>query len=222
MNLSGNPLDFLYAFAGGVLVSFTPCVFPLVPVSAAYIGATGASNRRKGFLLSLVYVSGIAVTYAILGIIASLTGRLFGMVSSHPVTYGIVGTVIIFFGLAMLDIIPISVHTSIKLPFLLKGNFFSTFFIGMVSGLIIGPCTAPALGAILVYLATKRNIIYGALLLCTFAYGMGLILILAGTFSSFFAGLPKSGKWFIYIKRIAAIVLFTMGAYFLYTAIRRI
>ncbi|HNX81092.1 MAG TPA: cytochrome c biogenesis protein CcdA [Candidatus Omnitrophota bacterium] len=221
MNLSGNPLDFVYAFVGGILISFTPCVFPLVPVSAAYIGATGASSRRKGFLLSFVYVSGIAITYAALGVIASLTGQIFGIISSHPATYAVVGFVIMFFGLAMFDIIPLPVQSGIKLPSFLKGNYFSTFFIGMVSGLIIGPCTAPALGAILVYLAAKKNIVYGASLLCAFAYGMGVILILAGTGSSFFAGLPKSGKWLIFVKRCAAVVLVTMGVYFLYTAIRR-
>ncbi len=222
MNLSGNPLDFIYAFVGGVLVSFTPCVFPLVPVSAAFIGASGAKSRRKGFWLSLVYVSGIAVTYALLGIIASLTGRIFGMISSHPATYAVVGIIIMLFGLSMLDIIPLPVQTRVTLPAIMKGNYLSTFFIGMVSGLIIGPCTAPALGAILVYLAAKENIVYGAFLLCAFAYGMGLILILAGTFSSFFANLPKSGKWLIFVKRLAAAILLTMGAYFLYTAIRRI
>ena len=104
MTLSGNPLDYLWVFLGGVLTSFTPCVYPLIPVSAAYIGTREGVSRAKGFTLSLTYVSGIALTYSCLGLLASLSGLLFGRVSSHPITYIVVGIVIIIFGLSMFGV----------------------------------------------------------------------------------------------------------------------
>jgi len=94
MNLLGNPLDYLLVFGAGALVSFSPCVYPLLPVSIGIIGAKSGS-KLKGFLSSLVYVSGIAITYSVLGLIASLTGMLFGKISTHPVTNIVVGLIFI-------------------------------------------------------------------------------------------------------------------------------
>lgn len=219
--LSENPVDYLKAFLGGVGISFTPCVYPLIPVIIGYIGIKAGTARLKGFTLSLTYVSGIAVTYSLLGLFASLTGRLFGTISSAPLTYIIVGAVVIFFGLSMLEVFNLSLPAIIKLPVLKESNYFSTFLLGLSSGLIIGPCTAPALGAILLYLATKKNVIYGVTVLFSFAYGMGLVLILAGTFGSLLVKLPKSGKWLVYIKRLGALILLGAGLSFIFTGIRR-
>lgn len=214
MNLSGNPFDYLVAFLGGIFISFTPCVYPLIPVSVSYIGAKSSGSKLRGFTLSLTYVTGVAVTYAVLGLAASLTGKIFGAVSTHPLTYIITGSVIIFFGLSMAGFFTLKVPNIVKLPGLNKQNYFSTFFLGLVSGLIVGPCTTPALGAILIYLAAKKNLFYGTTLLLSFAYGMGLVLILIGTFSSGLINrLPKSGRWLLYIQKISAAVLIGFGLY---------
>ena len=214
MNLSGNPFDYLVAFLGGIFISFTPCVYPLIPVSVSYIGAKSSGSKLRGFTLSLTYVTGVAVTYAVLGLAASLTGKIFGAVSTHPLTYIITGSVIIFFGLSMAGFFTLKVPNIVKLPGLNKQNYFSTFFLGLVSGLIVGPCTTPALGAILIYLAAKKNLLYGTTLLLSFAYGMGLVLILIGTFSSALINrLPKSGRWLLYIQKISAAVLIGFGLY---------
>lgn len=222
MNLSGSPFDYLFAFFGGVLVSFTPCVYPLIPVSVGYIGVNAINSKFKGFTLSLTYVSGIAVTYAVLGLIASLTGGIFGRISSHPVTYLFVGLVNILLSLSMFDLFHLSLsHDIAKLHKHKKHDYFSTFILGLVSGLIIGPCLTPVLGAILAYLATKNNIFYGMTLLFSFAYGMGFILILAGTSSAILLRLPKSGRWLTYVKRLGASIILISGIYYIYIAIRR-
>ncbi len=221
MSPSGSPLDFLWAFFGGVLISFTPCVFPLIPVTINYIGVNATQSRLRGLSLSLVYVSGMALVYSLLGLFASLTGQIFGQVSSHPVTYIITGTVIIFFGLSMFDLFSLSLTNFIRLPRIKSRGYFSVFLLGAVSGLIIGPCLSPALGAILAYLVAKKNILYGMFLLFCFAYGMGLALILAGTFSGFLLKIPKSGKWLGYTKIISGIIILVLGAYFVYSGIRR-
>jgi len=222
MNLSGTPLDFPIAFLGGILASFTPCVYPLIPITIGYIGVKAERSKAQGFFLSASYVTGIAVTYSLLGLLASLTGTIFGTISSSPVAYFFVGAVIILFGLSMLDLFIIPVPRFIKLPAFKKQNYFSAFVLGLSSGLIASPCLTPVLGSILLYLTTKKSLVYGTTLLFCFAYGMGFVLVLLGTFSAALIHLPKSGKWMENIKRFAAFVLILLGVYFIVTAIRRL
>jgi thiol:disulfide interchange protein DsbD len=221
MTLSGNPSDYLFAFLGGLFFSFTPCVYPLIPISIGYIGIRAGQSKLAGLLLSLAYVTGIALTYSMLGLVASLTGTIFGRVSAHPAIHLVIGIIIILFGLSMLDLFAVTLPNNIKMPTFRKHNYFSAFVLGLGSGLMISPCATPVLGSILLYLAAKKNLFYGTTILLTFAYGMGLILVLAGTFSSFLLRLPKSGKWMLYIKRLYAIILLGVGIYFVFTAIRR-
>jgi len=219
MNLPGNPLSFIGAFLGGVLVSFSPCVYPLVPITLGFIGVKAGSSRLRGLILSLIYVSGLAVTYSILGLIASLTGRLFGQISNHPVSFLIIGNACIIAGLSFFDIINISFRgLSLENKIKMKGDFFSVFLLGLASGLVAGPCTAPALGTILLYVATKQNIFYGASLLFLFAYGMGFLLILAGTLSAVFINLSRSGIWLGRLKKLSGFILLGIGEYFLIKA----
>lgn len=222
LQLTGGPFDFLIAFAGGVLLSFTPCVYPLIPVSAGYIGVRSGGSRWKGFSLSLAYVFGVAVTYSGLGIAASLTGGFFGAVSMHPATHIVVGALILLFGLSMFEFFTIPLPAAFKLPVLQRGNYLSTFILGLGSGLTVSPCITPVLGSILVYLAAKNNIPYGAALLFSFACGMGVLLIVIGTFSSIVLSLPKSGKWLTYFKRVWAVVLSGIGIYFIVSGIGRL
>lgn len=222
MILSGNPFDYVIAFFGGVMVSFTPCVYPLIPISIGYIGASAAGSKLKGFTLSLAYVTGVAVTYSVLGLLASLGGTLFGTISSHPVTYFTVGIVIILFGFSMLGLFFIPLPQIIKPLALKKKGYLEVFFLGLSSGLIASPCLTPVLGTILVYLTAKGNIFYGTTLLFSFAYGMGTVLIIAGTLGAQLINLTKSGKWMTYIKNICAFLLIAMGIYFIYEGTRRI
>jgi thiol:disulfide interchange protein DsbD len=219
MNLQGEHLSFISAFLGGVLVSFSPCVYPLVPITLGFIGVEAGSSRLKGLILSLVYISGLAFTYSILGLIASLSGRLFGQISSHPVSFLIIGNACIVTGLSFFDIIQIN-FTGIRLQNKIKmtGGIFPSFLLGLISGLAVSPCTAPILGTILLYVATKQNIFYGATLLFVFAYGMGFLLILVGTFSSIFVNLSKSNAWMMWVKKLSGFLLLGMGEYFLIQA----
>ncbi|MFH0738360.1 MAG: cytochrome c biogenesis protein CcdA [Candidatus Omnitrophota bacterium] len=221
MNLSGSPLDYLWAFLGGFLASLSPCVYPLIPITAGFIGVSSSGKRLRGFTLSLSYVTGIAITYSILGLVASLTGQLFGLISSHPITYLAVGFVFTLFGLSMLDLFVLPLKNLIKLPALKKQNHISILILGLSSGLVVGPCVTPVLGAILAYLVTKKNIFYGVSMLVCFSYGLGLIFILVGIFSSLLINLPKLGRWMQGIKRISALIVIAIGLYFIFTASRR-
>ena len=202
-------------------MSLTPCIYPLIPITVGFIGANSSGSRTKGFSLSLVYVTGMALVYSGLGLFASLTGTIFGEISSHPVTDFIVGSIVFMFGLSMLDIFTLHMPQFIKLPQVTQGGYFPAFLLGVSSGFVVGPCLTPVLGSILLYLAKKQNILYGTTLLFTFACGMGLILVLIGTFSGLLTALPKSGKWLVYIKRVCALILIGAGLFFIFLAVRR-
>jgi len=215
-------LAFLAAYIGGVLVGFTPCVYPLIPITVGFIGAQGSSSKLRGFLLSLFYVLGLAITYSIMGAFAVLSGKLFGQMQTTPLTYFIMANLCIFMGLAMLGVFNISLPFPQKLVRLTDGNnkkgWFGSFLIGATSGIIIGPCTAPVLAVLLGFVAVRINLILGISLLFVFAFGMGTLLIIAGTFAGLIAALPRSGKWMTKINYIFGWILIGAGEYFLYTA----
>lgn len=221
MHLSGSPFDFLIAFFGGLLASLTPCVYPLIPISAGFIVGNARNSRSRGFFLSLSYVTGIAITYSFLGILAVLTGSIFGKFSSHPAVNLVSGILILIFGLFMFDLFHFNFTSNLKLPAVRTGSFFSALVLGILSGLMISPCLTPILASILAYLSITKNVFYGGFLLFCFSYGMGLIFILIGTFGPALTGLPKPGKWMAAMKRICASVIVLSGLYFIWAAIRR-
>lgn len=221
MLLFGSPFDFIFAFFGGLLASLTPCVYPLIPISTGYIIGNAQNSKIKGFLLSLFYVTGIAVTYSSLGILAVSTGRIFGEFSVNPIVNLVSGVLILIFGISMFDLFHFNFTLNLRLPVHRKRSYFLALFLGLVSGLMISPCLTPILGAILAYLSTTKNIFYGGFLLLSFSYGMGLIFILIGTFGVSLTGLPKPGKWMVAVKKICAAIIVLTGLYFIFTTIRR-
>lgn len=210
-----NPaLAFVGVFVAGLLTSFTPCVYPVIPLTLGVIGARSAGGRWKGLALSLIYVLGMAIVYAILGAFASLTGKLFGQVGSSPYSYFIVANVCLLFGLSMLGVFQFPQISFSTGPKKIKG-IFDVFFAGAVAGLIVGPCTAPVLASVLVYVGSKQNLIYGFSLLFVFGYGVGFLLILLGTFTGLLASLPKSGFWLERVKQFFGWCLIFAAEYFL-------
>ena len=215
-------LAFLAVYLGGVLISFTPCVYPVIPITVAFIGARGQGSRGRGLILSLVYVTGMAVTYTILGVVAALSGSLFGRIQSNPWSYFLIGNLCIAIGLSMLDVFSFSVRTPGFVTRVRSGNgkrgLAGSFLVGAASGLVMGPCTAPALAVILGYAATRQNVALAAGLMFVFAFGMGTLLILVGTFAGLLAGIPKSGEWMTRISRVFGWILLGAGEYFLVNA----
>jgi cytochrome c-type biogenesis protein len=215
-------LAFLAAYLGGLVISFTPCTYPLIPVTVGFIGAQSSSSRLRGFFLSLFYVGGLASTYSLLGGAAALSGKLFGQMQTTPWTYFIMANLCLVMGLSMLDVFSISLTFPQRMMKLAgpnnKNGFLDSFLLGAISGVVIGPCTAPALGVLLGYVAVKTNILLGMTLLFVFAFGMGTLLIIVGTFAGFIAALPKSGPWMTKIKVVFGLILIGAAEYFLYTA----
>jgi cytochrome c-type biogenesis protein len=215
-------LSYVAVYLGGVLVSFTPCTYPLLPITIAFIGAQGSESRGRGFLLSLIYVLGMAVTYTLLGAVAALSGKLFGQFQASPWTSFFIGNLCILMGLSTMDVFTLP----LRMPeFIMRAQprkraagVTGSFLVGAASGLVMGPCTAPALAVVLGYAATRQNVAFASGLMFVFAVGMGTLLILAGTFAGLLAGIPKSGAWLVRINRICGWILLGTGEYFLITA----
>lgn len=211
-------LAFFAVFIGGILTSFEPCIYVMLPITVAVIGSQSEGKKLKSFLMSVVYVSGISVTYSALGAIAALTGSIFGSMSTKPIVNFIMGNICILLGLSMFDIFHIKIPSFISN---LQGKrigkgFTMIFFLGIFSGLVAGPCTAAVLGVTLAYVATKQNLFFGISLLFTFSIGMGILLIIIGTFTGILTSIPKAGPWMEKIRKILGIILICIGEYFLY------
>jgi cytochrome c-type biogenesis protein len=219
--IQGSPfLAYLVAYLGGVLVSFTPCVYPVIPVAVAYVTGASEGGRQNSASLSLVYILGMALTYTALGVIASLTGKLFGRIQANPWTHIVSANIFILMGLSMMEVFSLPVPaflTGLQKKEMKKG-WAGSFVLGITSGFIIGPCSAPILIVLLGYVAARQGVIYGMSLLFMFALGMGTLLFILGTFAGFIAALPKAGYWMVRVRKTLGWVLIFMGEYFLFMA----
>lgn len=203
------------SFLAGVIVSFSPCIYPLIPITLGVVGAVSASSRTKGFWLSLVFVLGVAAVYTILGVISAGLGVLFSTFFINPLTYLFLAMVFLVLGASILGIIRLKIPLfSLNYQPVGKKGFLSVFILGLVSGLALIPCNFPVLGAILSLIYLKQNIIYGAVALFLFSLGYGTLLIIIGTFSSLVRKLPKSGPWLMIIHRALGGVFLIMGGYY--------
>jgi len=218
--LQGAPLLALpAAYLAGVLTSFTPCIYPLIPITIGIIGAKSSQTRKRGFLLSLVYVLGLSLVYAALGAIAAMSGMFFGQISTSMWADLIVGNLFMLFGLSMLDVF------SLQFTFLQKWNpaakgsgFLTAFLFGGVSAIIAGPCTTPVLGTLLAFVASRQNVLLGVSMLFLFAFGMGSLLLIVGTFTGLLSTIPRSGAWMVTIKKAFGFLMIGLGEYFILKA----
>ncbi len=195
-------LAFLLVYLGGVVTSFTPCVYPMVPITVGFMGGQVGNSRLRTVALLLCYVLGIAVTYAALGAAAALTGATFGTFANNPWVYVVVAVVIALFGLAMMDLftLPLPTFLTSRTGEARRG-FVGAAVMGLTAGLVAAPCTAPVLGAVLVYVAGQQNVLFGVSLLFVFAIGLSTLLVLVGLFTGLVANLPASGPWMERLKR---------------------
>jgi cytochrome c-type biogenesis protein len=206
------------SYAGGVLTSFTPCLYPIIPILLAHVGARSADSRFKGFLHSLFFVIGLALTYSILGVIASVTGMMFGEIQSSPWAHLVVANIILLFGLSMLGVYDIHLPQFLQPKARKREGFLGTFLLGFASGFIAAPCTTPVLGALLAYVGCQQNIVFGFVLLFVFSIGMGTLPIIVGTSTGLLLSLPKSGKWMVVVKKIMGWAMIILAEYFIVQA----
>jgi thiol:disulfide interchange protein DsbD len=176
-------------------------------------------------LLSVMYAMGMAITYAALGMAAALTGRVFGEVTAHPLSYLVMGNVCILLSLSLFDVFRLPIPGFLARPGRTDGEgdtMRGAFLVGICSGIVVGPCTAPVLGGLLLYVGSSGHPVFGASLLFTFAVGMALPVVVLGTFAGLLAGLPRSGAWLMKVKKGFGVLLLLAGEYLLLEAGKRL
>ena len=204
-------INLLVFFAVGVGLAFTPCVFPMFPILSSLIAGQQNLSTKKAFALSFVYIQGMAVTYAALGlVVAALGGQVQGYLQ-HP--YVLISFSLLFVLLAM----SMFGWYEIKLPSSMMnkltqvsnnqkgGNYVGVFLMGVLSGLIASPCTTAPLSAALLYVAQSGDYLVGGLTLYVLSLGMGLPLLLLGTSGGKL--LPKAGGWMEQVKTLFGFVM---------------
>lgn len=217
--LQQNPLVAVaLLFAAGVLTSLTPCIYPMIPITVGAIGGTAGAGRSRGrtAALTLTYVAGLALFYALLGTIAGATGTLFGTIGANPWARFAVGNLLLLFGLAMLDVFPVSAPQKLLawVGRIQGGTIPGVFLLGATSGIVAAPCGAPAFAAVLTWVAGTGSAVLGFFYLFVFSLGMTALLVLVGLFSGTLAALPRSGRWMVWIKKLGGILLITMAEYY--------
>lgn len=217
--LSANPLLAVATlFGAGLLTSLTPCVYPMIPITVSVITGTAAENqtRARTTLLTLTYAAGLASFYALLGLLAGLTGTLFGTVSANPWALLAMGNLLLLFALFMLDVFPVPVPRRwMEWAGTRKGGSFgAVFLLGATSGIVAAPCGAPAFAVVLTWVASTRAGLMGFVYLFVFSLGMTALLIVVGIFSGSLARLPRSGPWMVWMKRAAAVLMLGMAQYY--------
>jgi len=205
-------------FLAGLATSLTPCIYPMIPITAGVIGGSRAASPARGrtVRLTLTYAAGLALLYATLGLLAGLSGTLFGTVSANPWARFAIGNLLLLLALAMLDVIPVAAPGRLLAwaGRLGGGSYPAVFLLGATSGLVAAPCGAPAFAAVLTWVATTRSGVLGFLYLFVFSLGMTAILVLVGLFSGTLTALPRSGAWMTWIKKGAGVVLLGMAEYY--------
>ena len=221
--LLAEPLHALpVLFLAGLLTSVTPCVYPMIPITIGILGGAGAEgrSRRRTVAYTLLYASGLALVYASLGLLAGLTGTLFGTISSNRWAYLFMANLLLLAGLAMLEVFPVAVPDRIVAWASRFGgrSAGSVFLMGATSGLVAAPCGAPAFAAVLTFVGHTRSAALGFLYLFVFSIGMTALLIAVGLSAGTLATLPKAGRWLGWVKKGAGVVILGMAEYYLIKA----
>jgi thiol:disulfide interchange protein DsbD len=209
-------------FGAGVLTSLTPCIYPMIPITAGVISGTAgeAAPRSRVVGLTLAYITGLALLYAVAGLIAGLSGQLFGTIATSVWARLLVATLLAVFGLAMLDVFRVSAPRRLVdwAGGLGAGSYPAVFALGATSGLVAAPCGAPAFAAVLTWVSTTGSAWLGFVYLFVFSLGMTALLFLVGVSAGAANRLPKAGTWTLRVKKIAGILMLGMSVYYVYQA----
>ena len=206
----------LIAFLLGLLLSLTPCIYPMIPITIGILQAQSSSSLARNFGLAMAYTMGIATTFALLGLAAALAGHAFGSFMNNPIVILVIIALLVYSALSLFGLY------EIRIPRFLQGSntsrggsFVAAFLFGAASGTIASPCLSPGLLFMLTLVATLKSFWAGFILLFAFAIGLSIPLLVVGTFSGSMNLLPRAGSWMVEIKYLLGFMLLGMCFYFL-------
>lgn len=207
-------------FGFGLLLAFTPCVLPMVPIlSSLIIGQRTQVTTRRAFLLSLSYVLAMALTYTLAGIAAGLFGSNLQAAFQNPWILGSISLVFVLLALAMFDVYQLQLPPSWQARLneysnrQTAGTYIGAAVMGFVSALVVGPCVAAPLAGILLYIGISGDALLGGVSLFALSLGMGLPLLVIGTSAGRL--LPKAGGWMTTVKSVFGVLMLAVAIWFL-------
>ena len=225
------------AYFGGVLASLTPCVYPMIPITVSVVGGSPEDRENRPWhqiwLRGSIYVLGMTVTYSFLGVLAGITGKVFGSFTNTSGWYLTLGMIMTLAALVMLDVVPFDPLVwweSFKRKFKGGANYVAQpiahkemtwagiFVLGASSGLIAAPCTTPVLTSILAYIAKTQSIGLGLALMFSFSLGLGTLLLVIAGFTGAIQLMPRSGMWMKKVKLASGFILLIFAEYLVFRA----
>lgn len=196
-------LAVLLCFASGILTSLTPCVYPMIPITINIFGRAAQKHGKNHkvstfnwhtFFLSSVYVAGMAATYSIMGLVAGLTGSLFGKLLQSSLMLAFLTLLFLTLALGQWGLFKIALPASWQTKLARIGDSESLpgiFLMGLFSGLIVSPCVGPVIAGILAFVFDTSNALHGLVYFFSFSLGLGVLFLLIGGFSGVLAKLPN-------------------------------
>lgn len=211
-------LAFGSIFVIGLALNLTPCVYPMMSVTVSLFGGQQTTTFGASFVRALVYVFGIVVMYSVLGVIAALTGSLFGAWLQSPWVLGAIGVLLFLLALSMFGLYELQLPSSWmnKLGAANQVTGFAGLFLsGLVVGIFAAPCIGPPIIALLAFVGSEGNVLFGLGIFSVLAFGLGVPYLLLGTFSGLLQRMPKSGVWMVWVKKLFGVVLVGAALFYL-------
>lgn len=211
-------LAFGSIFLIGLALNLTPCVYPMMSVTVSLFGGQQTASFGASFVRALVYVFGIVVMYSVLGVIAALTGSLFGAWLQSPWVLGAIGVLLFLLALSMFGLYELQLPSSWmnKLGAANQVTGFAGLFLsGLVVGIFAAPCIGPPIIALLAFVGSEGNVLFGLGIFSVLAFGLGVPYLLLGTFSGLLQRMPKSGVWMVWVKKLFGVVLVGAALFYL-------
>jgi len=206
------PIRLLFVYLLGLLMSLTPCIYPMIPITMGVLQASKQSSLLRNFLLASIYTAGLATTFAMLGLLAAYGGSQFGALLGNPWFVAFLVAFFVYLALAMFGFYEIQMPSFLRSSTTIKGGgYLSAFFFGAFGGTIASPCVSPGLMLLLGMVAALKSSILGFVYLFLFGCGIGTPLLILGTFSNTLSMAPRAGMWMLEIKKIFGILLLIMA-----------
>ena len=202
-------------FLGGLALNLTPCVYPMIPVTIGFFGAATGRSRRETAFHALIYLLGMALMYSTLGVVAALTGSLFGSLMQNTVVVLLLVATMLALAASMFGAFEIMMPQSLlNLSSKSYGGYFGTLFMGATVGILAAPCVGPFVIGLLTFVGGRQDPVLGFTLFFVLALGLGLPLVALALFSGSIANLPRSGAWMVWVRKVFGVVLVGMAVYF--------
>jgi len=213
---SGLLLSLIFVFIGGLALNLTPCVYPLIPITIGYFGGQSEGKTSRLFMMGLLFVIGLAITYSVIGVITALSGAVFGSLLQNTYVIIAIALILILLSLSMFGVY------EFKLPDTLvnkaggaKSGMFGALFMGLTMGIVAAPCIGPFVLGLVTYVAAKGDPFYGFILFFDLAVGLGFPYLILAIFSGKIKKLPRAGEWMEAVKHIFGLLLIGMAVYFI-------